>query len=343
MREGHGMRAGLVVAVLALAQAAFGAIDGTVVNKTTGRPAANVSITLVKPGQGGMRTLGTTTSDGSGHFSFAKDEPGGGPQLLQAAFQGVNYNKLLTPVSPTSGVELEVFDATKSASVAQVTQQFMVFEPDTSRIAVGETVIFENQSTTTFNDEQTGSFRFYLPRAANGQVRVNVQGPQGMPLPRAAEKTDQPDVFRISYPIKPGETQFEINYVIPAGSPFTYRGRVEAINGMSMGPLRLIAPNGVTLTGKELQNVGTEPKTQATIYTVTGPSFTVDIAGTGSLHPPEATDATPAADSESPSVVQGVPQIYQHLPWLVGIALGILALGLVVLYRTSPVRAPYGK
>jgi hypothetical protein len=69
----------------------------------------------------------------------------------------------------------------------------------------------------------------------------------------------------------------------------------------------------------------------------------VDIAGTGSLHPPEATDATPAADSESPSVVQGVPQIYQHLPWLVGIALGILALGLVVLYRTSPVRAPYGK
>jgi hypothetical protein len=343
MWKGDRMRAGLLVAVLALAHAALGAIDGTVVNKTTGQPAANISVTLVKPGQGGMRTLGTTVSDASGHFSFEKDEPGGGPQLLQAAFQGVNYNHLLTPASPTSGVQLEVFDATKSPGVAQLTQQFMVMEPDASKIAVGETVIFENSSTTTFNNEQTGSFRFYLPRAANGQVRVNVQGPQGMPLPRAAEKTDEADVFKISYPIKPGETQFEINYVIPAGSPFTYRGRVVPIKGMSMGPLRLIAPSGVTLTGKELRNVGTEPKTQATIYTVTGPSFTVDIAGTGTLHPPEATDAAAGADPDAPSIIQGVPRIYQHLPWLVGTALGILALGLVVLYRTSPVRAPYGK
>ena len=338
------LRFGWLVALAMLAQAAFGAIDGTVINKTTGEPAANVSITLVKPGQGGMRTLGTTVTDASGHFSFAKDEPGGGPQLLQAAFDGVNYNKLLTPASPTSGLELEVYAATKAAGVAQVSQQFMVFEPDASKIAVGETVIFENASKTTFSNGETGSFRFYLPRAANGQVRVQVQGPQGMPLPRAAEKTEQPDVFKIDYPIKPGETQFEINYVIPAGSPFTYRGRVINLKGMSIGPLRLIAPSGVTLTGKELQSVGTEPKTQATIYNVSGPAFTVDIAGTGTLHPPEASadSGAPAADPDAPSVTQGLPQIYQHLRWLAGIALGILAVGLVVLYRTSPVRSPYG-
>jgi plastocyanin len=262
---------------------------------------------------------------------------------LQAAFQGVNYNKLLTPATPTSDVQLEVFASTKSPSVAQVAQQFMVFEPDTSKIAVGQTVIFQNQSSTTFNNEQTGSYRFYLPRAANGQVRVQVQGPQGMPLPRAAEKTDEADVFKISYPIKPGETQFEITYVIPAGSPFTYRGRVLEMKGMSTGPLRLIAPSGVTMTGKDIQSLGTEPKTQATIYNVSAPSFTVDIAGTGSLHP-EADSGTGDAGSnpDSPSVTQAMPQIYQHLPWLVGLALGILAVGLLVLYRTSPVRAPYG-
>jgi plastocyanin len=320
------------------ASAAFGAIDGTVVNKTTGVPAANVSITLVKPGQGGMKTLGTTVSDASGHFAFANDQPGGGPQLLQAAFQGVNYNKLLTPATPTSGVELDVYAVSKTPGVAQVTQQFMVFEPDASKIAVGETVIFENSSTTTFNNEQTGSFRFYLPRAANGQVRVQVQGPQGMPLPRAAEKTETDDVFKISYPIKPGETQFEITYVVPAGTPFTYRGRVVPLKGLTMGPLRLIAPSGVTMTGADVQSVGTEPKTLATIYTVLKPDFSVDITGTGTLHPPEA--ETP--DNDSPPVTTGDPQIYKHLPWLVGLALGILAVGLVVLYRTSPVRSPYG-
>ena len=328
---------------LVLARMTFGAIDGTVVNKSNGQPAANVSVTLVKPGQGGMRTLGTTVTDASGHFTFAKDEPAGGPQLLQAAFGGVNYNKLLTPVSPTSGVELDVFDVTKAPSVVQAVQQFMVLEPDTSKITVDESVIFQNQSTQTFNNEQTGAFRFYLPRAANGQVRVSVQGPQGMPLPRAAEKTDQADVFKINYPIKPGETQIEINYVIPAGSPFTLRGRVVDMKGLNVGPLRLIAPSGVTLTSPDVQNIGVEPKTQATIYNVKGPAYTVEISGTGSLRPPESTDSSaPAQGSDSPAITQGTPQIYQHLPWLVGAALSILAVGLVVLYRSSPVRAPYG-
>ncbi len=337
------MKRALVISTVFLVRVAFGAIDGTVVNKTTGQPAANIPITLVKPGQGGMRTLGTTTSDASGHFAFAKDEPGGGPQLLQAAFDGVNYNKLLTPVSPTSGVELDIYAASKSPAVVQAAQQFMVIEPDASKIAVDETVIFQNQSTSTFSNEQTGAFRFYLPRAANGQVKVTVQGPQGMPLPRAAEKTDQPDVFKINYPVKPGETQFEIGYVIPAGSPFTLRGRMENIKGLNLSPLRLIAPSGVTLSGNDVQSVGVEPKTQATIYNVKNASYTVDIAGVGTLHPPEAT--TPDAgspDSDSPAIVQGLPQIYAHLPWLAGIALGILALGLVVLYRSSPVRSPYG-
>jgi hypothetical protein len=338
------MRSAWLVCALLFGQLALGAIDGTVVNKTMGQAAAGVSITLVKPGQGGMRTLGTTVSDASGHFGFANDEPGGGPQLLQAKFQGVDYNKLMTPASPTTGVQLDIYDATKSASVAKVAQQFMVLEPDLSRIAVGETVIFENSSATTFNNEKTGSYQFYLPRAANGQVRVQVQGPLGMPLPRAAIRTDEPDVFKVDYPIKPGETQFEIDYVIPAGSPFTFRDRLVELKGMSMGPLRLIAPSGVTLTSKDVQSVGTEPKTQATIYSVLAKSFSVDIAGTGTLHPPDASaDAGgTGTDPDAPSVTQGLPQVYKHLPWLVGIALGILALGLVVLYRTSPVRSPYG-
>ncbi len=320
---------------------AFGAIDGTVVNKTTGQPAPNVSITLVKPGQGGMKTLGEAVSDASGHFSFAHDEPGGGPQLLQANFQGVNYNKMLTPVSPTSGVEVEIFDVTKLPSAVQVSQQFMVFEPDASQMTVTETVIFENQSTTTFNNEQTGSFRFYVPKSASGQVRVQVQGPQGMPLPRAPEKTESADVFKVTYPIKPGETQFEIGYQVPAGtSPLSFSGRIIPIKGMNVGRLRLIAPSGVTMSGSDVTGIGTEPKTQATIYDVNKPDFTVQIAGTGSLHPP---DTAAAADgSDSPPVTQGPPQIYKYLAWLVGLAFGILAVGLLVLYRTSPVRSPYG-
>ena len=335
-------RASIAAALLFLgSSAAFASIDGTVVNGTTGKPQAGVSITLVKPGQQGMQTLGTTVSDASGRFSFEKDQPGGGPQLLQANYKGVNYNKLMTPNIPTSNVELEVFEATKSPAVARVTQRMLVLEPTANQMAVSETVLVENQSKTTYNNPALGSLRFYLPPATNGQVRINAQGPQGMPLPRPAEKTAQSNVFKVDFPIKPGETEFEVSYLLPVGSPLTYRGRVVNVEGMPTGPLRLIAPPGVTLAGNDIQRVGTEPRTQATIYNVTAAAnFAVDVTGTGSLH---SSDDANAQDSDAPQVTEGRPHIYAHMAWLLTLAFSILGVGLIILFRSSPVRSSYGK
>jgi hypothetical protein len=319
---------------------ALAAIDGTVVNGTTGKPQPGVGVTLVKPGQSGMRTLGTTTTDASGHFAFANDEPGGGPQLLQANYGKVNYNKLMTPNIPTSNVELDVFEPTKSAAVAHVAQRMLLLEPNSSQIAVNETVIVQNESKQTYDNDTIGALRFYLPPAANGQVRVSAQGAQGMPLPRPTEKTSETDVLKVNFPIKPGETEFQISYVLPVGSPFTFRGRDVRMKDMVTGPLRLIAPPGVTLSGKDIQQLGTEPNTQATIYTVAGSGgpFSFDIAGTGALHKADAS-GNAADTSDSPQVTEGAPQIYAHLPWLAGLALAILAIGLVVLFRSSPVQS----
>ncbi len=314
-------------------------IDGTVMNGTSGKPQAGVSITLVKPGQQGMRTIGQTVSDAAGHFVFQNDEPGGGPQLLQASYDGVNYNKLMTPNIPTSNVELQVFAVTKSASIARVSQRMLLIEPSQNGIAVSENVLVENDSASTYNNPAEGSLRFYLPPEADGQMKVQVQGPQGMPLPREAEKAGRPGIYKVDYPVKPGETQFEVDYALPAGA--TFHGEVADVKGMAAAsPLRLIAPAGVTLEGEGIEKVGTEPKTQATIYNVSAAgAFTVQITGVGSLRTPEASQP----DQDSPSVREGAPQIYRHMGWLLGLALAILAVGLVYLYTTSPVRAPYSK
>jgi Carboxypeptidase regulatory-like domain len=333
----------LLALLLVTALGAFAAIDGTVVNQTTGKPQSGVSVTLVKPGQGGMRTLGTTVSDPTGRFVFPNDEPGGGPQLLQASYAGVNYNKLMTPNISTSNVELPVFEATKSPAVAHVAQRMLVLEPSISQIAVNETVIVQNDSKQTFNNEATGGLQFFLPPASNGQVRISAQGPQGMPLPRTAEKTAKTDVFKINFPIKPGQTEFQITYVLPAGSPFTFRGEDVNIKGMVSSPLRLIAPSGVTLSGKDVQVLGTEPNTRATIYNVlSSGAYSFDIAGTGSLHS-GGDDAAPADQGDSPQVTEGDPQIYSHMGWLVGLAFAILAVGMIVLFRSSPVQPASGK
>ena len=338
MRKGYPVK--ILAAFLLSAIYAFAAMNGTVVNQTTGKPQPGVSITLLKPGQDGMRTLGTTVTDGAGHFAFANDQPGGGPQLLQASYAGVNYNKLMTPNLPTANVEVPVFEATKSPEVARVAQRMLVLEPSLSQIAVNETVIVQNDSKQTFNSDGLGGYQFYLPPASNGQVRVSVQGPQGMPLPRSAEKTAKNDIFKITYPIKPGQTEFQITYVLPAGSPFTFRGENVGIKGMGSSPLRLVVPSGVTLSGKDVQLLGTEPNTQANIYNVlASAAYSFDIAGTGSLHTPAAdSSASNTAESEGGQITESSPQIYTHMGWLLGLALGILAIGMVVLFRSSPVQ-----
>ena len=332
----HFLRSG-ILCVLATASA-FAAIDGTVVNKTTRQPQANVPITLVKPGQGGMKTLGQTVSDASGRFAFPNDQPGGGPQLLQANYGGVNYNKLMTPNVPTSAVELDVYEATPSPALVRVAERMLIVDPTISQISVAETIIMQNTSDRTYRNDKLGGWRFYLPPAANGQVRISAQGPQGMPLPRPAEKTEKNDIFRIDFPIKPGETQFEISYVLPAGSPFTFHSEIVNVPGMIAAPLRIVSPQGVTLSGADLQEIGVEPKTQATIYNVLAKdAFHFDIKGTGSLHAGD--DATAPGEDEAPQVSEGAPKVYDHLGWLTGCLLGIMALGALVLFRGSPVRS----
>jgi hypothetical protein len=312
------------------------AMDGTVVNKTTGKPQMGVTINLVKPGAQGMQTIGNTVSDAQGHFRFEHDQPGGGPQLLQAQYQHVDYNKLMTPNLPTSGIELDVYEATKSPAFAQVAQNMLIFEPGANQLNMSQTALVENTSNTTYYDPELGGLRFYMPPGA-GQVRVSVQGSQGMPLPRTAEKTDQPNVYKVDYALKPGQTEFDVTYSLPAASPLKFQGRLVGVKGMPQGPLRLIAPHGVTLGGGDVQSLGQEPKTQATIYTVTAKNeFSVDISGFGTLH--GGNEAGQVDTSDSPEVTEGKPPVYAHLPIMVALAFSILGVGLLLLYRTSPVK-----
>jgi hypothetical protein len=342
MREGNGMRLRIPywpLLAMACSPLVFAAVDGTVINGTTGKPQPGVSVTLVKPGQKGMETIGTTTSNAQGHFAFENTPSGGGPQLLQGNYKSVNYNKMLTPDVPTNGVELQVFEASKSPALAKVAQHMLVVEPSANQIGVSETIIVQNEGKTTYSNDELGGVRFYLPSAAKGQVSVSVKGPGGMPLPRSATETEEKGVYKVAFAIKPGETEFDLSYVVPATDPVKFEGHVVGIKGQPAGPLRLVAPNGVTLEGADLRKLGQEPKSQATIYdvTATGP-FTVDVQGLGSLRGGD--DAAAQTDtSDAPQIESVKPPVYRYLPALIGLALGILGLGLVILYRSSPVRA----
>jgi hypothetical protein len=300
------------------------AIDGVVVNVTTGKPQPGVAINLVQPSRSGMVPLGNVTSGAQGQFKIEKEIPPG-PGLIQATYQGTTYNQIVTPGMATSGIQVKVYDSTKKAGVAKMLEHLILIEPSIDNLKISETFVLGNPSNTTFNDPAKGSIQFYLPDATGGKAQVVITAPGGMPITRPPVKTSPAGFYKIDYPAKPGETRMDVTYTVPAADKFA--GKVVA----SETGTHLVSPPAVTLTGDGIESAGQEPQTQAHIYNLTGLDYNLLIEGIGSLRG-EAAPA-PGDDSGSPQIVVKTPRIYSQLAWVLGLALAILALGGAMLYR----------
>lgn len=313
-------------ALLLLAALPALAIDGVVINKTTGKPAVDATVSLYKLGSAGMEAMESVHTGAQGKFAIAKDVEGG-PRLIQTAFDGVTYNHMLPPGAPTSGLTLEVYNCSKKPGGAQVSQHMILLEPGQGQLGVSEAYIYKNDGPTTYNDPEGGTFKFHLPAGVNTAIQVNATAPQGMPLPRQAEKSGKENVYKIDFPIKPGETRFDVSYTVP----FT-DGTFEDKILPQAGPTRLVTPSGVTLQGGNIQSLGPEPQSQANIYDVQGEAFKVAITGTGSMRPQQPAEAQDAG----PQLEQIMPKVWDNVALILGLALGILALGFALLYRAQP-------
>jgi hypothetical protein len=310
----------------------FAAVDGTVVNKTTGKPQAGATVTLYKLGQAGMEALVSVKSGPQGAFHIDQDPKG--PHLIQTAFDGVTYNHMLPPGSAMSGISLDVYNSTKQPGGAHLSRHFLIFQPNGAQMSVNEGFIYTNSGTTTYNDPDGGTVKFYLPAASTGKVQVKATAPQGMPIDRAADKTSQKDIYKIDFPIKPGETSIQVSYAVPYNSGTVFEGKTI---GQTQEPTLLVVPNGVTLKGEGVLNKGTEPRSQASVYSVTAAAYKVEIAGSMPAATPSDADS---ADNGGPALEEISPKILQkNMKWILALALVILALGFVVLYRAQPATA----
>jgi hypothetical protein len=340
-------------AVLLLAAAlAYAGVDGAVTNGTNGKPQAGATVTLYQTTNQGPQNLGSVKTDAQGKFAFTQDvQPGvgGGPLLLQAVYGGVQYNKTITPGTPTTGVAIPVYESTKTPGEAKVDQHMMVLEPSPDgNLQVTESYVFANGGKTTWNDPDRGTLQFALPAAANGKVEVNVLAPGGLPIRRAADPGTKPNTFKLDFPIKPGESRVDLSWAMPFTSPGQFQEQVLA----KAGATRLVAPVGVTFSGDGVTQMGQEPTTKAMIYNVAGPDIQVKVEGTGVFRDPSQQDAGGGgsgggdANNGSPGVSENLPKLYGLMlgnanlgesmlavKWILATVLGMLALGFALLYR----------
>jgi hypothetical protein len=306
---------------------ALAAVDGTVVNKTTGKPAAGVTIRLTSLQQGVMKPLGRTETAADGSFKF--DVPSEGMFLVQANWQGVQYSQNLPPNVSKNGVEVSVWDVKPKLDAAKAAQHIVFLESDGERLIATEMIIYENDSQLTWYDAKRGTARFFLPSGITPDaVKTNVTAPGGLPLERELTPSGQAGVYSVDYPVKPGETRFEVSYVAP--KPAEFAGRILEPGATP----RLVVPAGMEASGDDLKSVGKEPQSGASIYELTKPVFQVAVTGTGSLRTQNnAQGQQDQQDSDGPRVESIAPPGYdRNMLKVLALVIAILALGFAAMY-----------
>jgi hypothetical protein len=317
------------LALLALlALPVLAGVDGVVTNKTTNKPLPGAEVTLVKIGKDGMQPGGTVKTDASGKFVFP--ETLAGPALLQAVWQGVTYNAQVMPGMPLTGIQLDVFDVSPKPGAAQITQHMILVETDGKELVVNETVVFQNDSTATWQTP-AGTLKLYVPPESAASLMAKATPPAGVALDREPKKTAEKGVYTLDFPIKPGgETRFDISYKMPVKEPLELIGRV--LHGPS--PVRLVVPQGIAVAGAGLSPIGTEPQTGAMIYDIQNADYRVKITGTGSLR---ATQPPAQQEEDGPRIEQIAPPGYART-WKLALALivAFLALSFGLQWIRSP-------
>src|SRR5712692_4094806 len=243
------------VAVLALASwatvAEAGTVRGTVVNGTTGKPAAGIELALIQL-QGGMQEVAHSKSGAQGEFTFDNPAIGGQPMLVRAVYQGVNFHHALPPGSTTA--QVDIYETSKDAKTINVPSHVVIFKPNGATMIVGEEYQIENKSQPPMAFYKTdGSFDFALPE--KGQLQqVAAAGPAGMPvvqLPIDKKKNH----YSIAFAFRPGENSVRYSYELP------YAGNVTTVKIPTIysgARLLIVAPPSVQITGDGLAAGGQE-------------------------------------------------------------------------------------
>ena len=215
----------LALSVLATSIAASAAaLGGTVTNATTGKPAAGEDVALLSLSQG-MQEAARSKTDAQGKFSFSF-ESNGTPHLVRVTHDGVNYFPKSGPVgSNVSTVDITVYDVAKNLPVSTAVSVMRV-QSDSGALQVMQLLAVKNDSTPPRTLNTDRGYAFSLPEGAQIDEAV-AQAPNGMPVSSMPLPDDkQKGIYYFAFPLRPGETRFQIAYHLPYSGELTFTPKI---------------------------------------------------------------------------------------------------------------------
>ncbi len=240
--------AGALWMLLLLALPAAAQINGVIVNQTTGQPQPNTPVTLTRMTAAGPQNVGETKTGSDGKFAFTDSVQG--PTLVRAAWDGVTYNKVLPPGTPSTNLTVDVYQSSKAPGDAKVSKHMILFEPGGGQM-IGQRNHPLQQRRQDLMERPRQRHAAFLS-AAGCRLQAADQRHRARTacrFPRPLSKSPQPNVYKTDFPVKPGETRFDLTYSFPYKIGDQLEGKVVTKDENTY----LIVPNGVTLTGRARQ------------------------------------------------------------------------------------------
>ena len=314
-------------------------LSGTVTNGTTGKPAAGDDVVLLTLSSG-MNESGRTKTDATGNFSFELKESG--PHLVRVLHQGVNYFPGGGPIPPNrSTTSITVYDAASKLDAVTADVHVMRLQaPDEKTLQVIELIAVKNDSKPPRSLAGDRTWEVYLPEGAQIDETA-VQGPGGMPINGSPVPDDkQKGLYYFNFPLRPGESRFQIAYHLPYAGEATLKPRVQG----KLQHFALLMPKSMQFGAKVESNFSpmnddTGATTMEVATNVTpDKDLSFRISGTGTLPDTQGGDQQQEAGASGGQAVarpggglgtpEGTPDPLEKYRWpILAVCLGALAVG----------------
>jgi hypothetical protein len=322
-------------------------LRGVVTNGTTNRPSGGDEVLLKGIGNG-MEDLGDTTTNAKGEFMF--HTPSTQAQyVIWVKHQGVTYTNQVPPGSSTTAVQ--VFDSAREIKEVKVIERIIFLQTaqgNDRSLGVEELYRVANISKPPRTQSGGNNLEIYLPEGAT-LLDAAARFAEGMPLKTAPVPQTEKNRYAFVYPIRPGETQFELLYSIP------YPGRLnlDLRSTSAGGSLAVVTPASMKFTAADnsvyqntnspqfpglnlyvARNVGAQQQLGFTIEgTGVMPRGSEQATAPGGANAPQGEDNRPGGGLGVPNQR---PNPLHSVQWtFLGVLCLFLAIGAVYVYLSS--------
>ncbi|HSA92915.1 MAG TPA: carboxypeptidase-like regulatory domain-containing protein [Terriglobales bacterium] len=255
-------------------------LTGTVRNSTTGKAQPGAEVVLLRMDQG-MEEEARTKSDAQGRFSFTVADANL-PRMVRVNHQDVNYFRQAPP--GTESVEVEIFDAAAKVEGVRGIVNVLRYQADASGLQVTEVYGIKNESSPprTWMDKRT--LQVYLPAGAQIDNAL-AAGPGGLPVNSAPVPMDDKGHYGFVFPIRPGETRFQLSYTLPYSGQLDIKPRltlpVEHLVVMHPASMQFTPAPGSAGFQQNMEDQGALIHVATTVAPGGEPAYR--IAGTGTM------------------------------------------------------------